>query len=63
MRVKTTLVQTFAATAESKASDNRMGVVAAAFETAAQKVVLELAQKTATAIAADAQPKQEGTNL
>jgi cholesterol transport system auxiliary component len=57
------LVQTFAATAESKASDNRMGAVAAAFETAAQKVVLELAQKTATAIAADAQPKQEGTNL
>jgi cholesterol transport system auxiliary component len=57
------LVQTFAATAESKASDNRMSAVAAAFETAAQKVVLELAQKTATAIAGDAQPKQEGTNL
>jgi cholesterol transport system auxiliary component len=57
------LVQTFASTAESKAADNRMGAVAAAFETAAQKVVLELAQKTSTAIAADAQPKQEGTNL
>ena len=57
------LVQTFAATAESKATDNRMSAVAAAFETSAQKVVLELAQKTATAIAGDAQPKQEGTNL
>lgn len=57
------LVQTFAATAQSKASDNRMGAVAAAFETAAQKVVLELARKTATAVAGDAQPKQEGTNL
>jgi len=57
------LVQTFASTAQSKAADNRMGAVAAAFETAAQKVVLELAQKTSTAIAADAQPKQEGTNL
>ena len=57
------LVQTFAATAENKASDNRMAEVAAAFETAAQKVVLELAQKTATAIASDTQPKQEGTNL
>jgi cholesterol transport system auxiliary component len=57
------LVQTFAATAQNKASDNRMAAVAAAFETTAQKVVLELAQKTAAAIAADAQPKQEGTNL
>jgi cholesterol transport system auxiliary component len=57
------LVETFAATAESRASDNRMAAVAAAFETAAQKVVLELAQKTATAIAGDTQPKQEGTSL
>jgi cholesterol transport system auxiliary component len=48
------LVATFAATAQSKAADNRLGAVAAAFETAAHKVVLELAQKTATAIAADA---------
>jgi cholesterol transport system auxiliary component len=56
------LVQTFAATAQSKAPDNRMSEVAAAFETAAQKVVLELAQKTATAIASDTRPKQEGTN-
>jgi len=57
------LVQTYAATAESRASDNRMNAVAAAFQTAAQKVVLELAQKTATAIASDARPGQEGTNL
>jgi cholesterol transport system auxiliary component len=56
------LVQTFSATAENKASDNRMSEVAAAFEAAAQKVVLELAQKTATAIASDTQPKQEGTH-
>ena len=48
------LVDTFAATAQSKASDNRMTAVAAAFETAAHKVVLELAQKTAASIAADA---------
>jgi cholesterol transport system auxiliary component len=47
------LVETFAATAQSKASDNRMTDVAAAFETAAHKVVLELAQKTAVAIAGD----------
>ncbi|HXS87746.1 MAG TPA: ABC-type transport auxiliary lipoprotein family protein [Steroidobacteraceae bacterium] len=57
------LVETFAATAQSKASDNRLSEVAAAFETAAQKVVLELAQKTSTAISADAQSKREGTNL
>jgi len=57
------LMQTFAATAESRASDNRMSAVAAAFEAAAHKVVLELAQKTATAIAGDAKPKQESTNL
>jgi cholesterol transport system auxiliary component len=49
------LVTTFAATAQNKAADNRMGAVAAAFETAAHQVVLELAQKTASAIAADAQ--------
>ena len=57
------LVETFAATAQSKASDNRLSEVAAAFEIAAQKVVLELAQKTSTAISADAQSKREGTNL
>jgi cholesterol transport system auxiliary component len=48
------LVVTFTATAQSKASDNRMTDVAAAFETAAHKVVLELAQKTAAAVAGDA---------
>jgi cholesterol transport system auxiliary component len=48
------LVETFAATAQSRAADNRLTAVAAAFETAAHKVVLELAQKTAAAIAADA---------
>ena len=47
------LVDTFAASAQSKANDNRMTDVAAAFETAAHKVVLELAQKTAATIAAD----------
>ncbi len=58
------LVETFAATAQSKATDNRMSDVAAAFETAAHKVVLELAQKTAAAVAADtSKVKTEGTNL
>jgi cholesterol transport system auxiliary component len=58
------LVETFAATAHSKASDNRMSAVAVAFETAAHKVVLELAQKTAAAIAADANKvTADGTNL
>ncbi len=57
------LVETFAATAQSKATDNRMSDVAAAFETAAHKVVLELAQKTAATIAADTSKlKSEGTN-
>jgi cholesterol transport system auxiliary component len=49
------LVDTFAATAQSKAADNRLGAVAAAFESAAHKVVLELAQKTSTSIAGDAE--------
>jgi hypothetical protein len=49
------LVDTFAATAQGRASDNRMTAVAAAFEEAAHKVVLELAQKTAAAIASDAE--------
>jgi cholesterol transport system auxiliary component len=49
------LVDTFSATAQSRASQNRMEAVAAAFETAAHKVVLELAQKTAAAIAGDAE--------
>ena len=49
------LVDTFSATAQSKATENRMNAVSAAFETAAHQVVLELAQKTATAIAGDAE--------
>jgi len=49
------LVDTFSATAQSRATDNRLGAVSAAFETAAHKVVLELAQKTATVIAGDAE--------
>jgi cholesterol transport system auxiliary component len=58
------LVETFAATAQSKASDNRLSDVAAAFETASHKVVLELAQKTAAAVATDtSKVKAEGTNL
>ena len=58
------LVETFAATAQGEASDNRLSDVAAAFETAAHKVVLELAQKTAAAVAADtSKVKTEGTNL
>jgi cholesterol transport system auxiliary component len=48
------LVDTFSATAQSRAAENRMEAVSAAFETAAHEVVLELAQKTATAIAGDA---------
>ena len=57
------LVETFAATAQSKANDNRMSDVAAAFETAAHKVVLELAQKTAAAVAADtSKAKTEGAS-
>ena len=57
------LVQTFAATAQSRASDNRLTAVAAAFETAAHKVALELAQKTAAAISADSvKAKADGTD-
>lgn len=57
------LVETFAATAQSRANDNRMSDVAAAFETAAHKVVLELAQKTAAAVAADtSKAKTEGAS-
>lgn len=53
------LVETFAAQAQSRATDNRMTAVAAAFEAAAHKVVLELAQRTAASIAGDAQKLQE----
>jgi cholesterol transport system auxiliary component len=49
------LVGTLVAEARSKAQDNRMRAVIAAFETAAQQVALDLAQKTAAAVAADEQ--------
>lgn len=48
------LVASVTAEAKSRATDNRMGAVVAAFEAAAQKVAVELAQKTATAVAGDA---------
>jgi cholesterol transport system auxiliary component len=47
------LVATVVAEAQSAASADRMHAVVAAFETGAQKVALDLAQKTAAAIAAD----------
>jgi cholesterol transport system auxiliary component len=53
------LVDTFAAQAQSRAADDRMSAVAAAFETAAHKVVLDLAQQTAAAIAGDQQKLHE----
>jgi cholesterol transport system auxiliary component len=49
------LVATLSAEATHKASEDRMGAVAAAFEAAAQQVSLELAQQTAAAIAEDEQ--------
>lgn len=53
------LVVSIAAEANSKATDNRMSAVAAAFESAAQKVAVELAQKTAAAVAGDEQNLKE----
>lgn len=47
------LVATLPAEAQSRAEDNRMGAVVAAFETAAREVALQLARRTAAAIAAD----------
>ena len=47
------LVETITAEARSAAGDNRMSVVAAAFQTAGQQVALDLAQKVAAAIARD----------
>jgi cholesterol transport system auxiliary component len=49
------LVTTLSAEATHKASEDRMGPVAAAFEAAAQQASLQLAHKTATAIAEDEQ--------
>jgi cholesterol transport system auxiliary component len=47
------LVGTVLSSARVPANDNRMAAVAAAFETASQKVALDLAQQTAAAITAD----------
>lgn len=47
------LVATMDAEARDQARDNRMSAVAASFEIAAQKVAVELAQKTAVAIVGD----------
>ncbi|HEX2494286.1 MAG TPA: ABC-type transport auxiliary lipoprotein family protein, partial [Steroidobacter sp.] len=48
------LVATIDAEARASAGDNRMRAVAAAFERAAQQVVVELARETAVAVAGDA---------
>jgi len=45
------LVETVTAEARNVAADNRMAIVAASFQAAAQQVAVELAQKVATAIA------------
>ena len=47
------LVATIHSTALQPADDNRLGAVAAAFESAAQKAALDLAGKAAAAVAAD----------
>jgi cholesterol transport system auxiliary component len=58
------LIGTVVAQAKSRATDNRMTAVAAAFETAAQQVAVEIAQKTAAAVAGDESNlrKARGTN-
>jgi cholesterol transport system auxiliary component len=48
------LVGTVSAESRSKAADNRLGAVVAAFETAAHEVALELARQTASDVAGDA---------
>jgi cholesterol transport system auxiliary component len=53
------LLGSIAAQAQSRAADNRMNAVAAAFESAAQKVALDLAQKAAIAVAGDEQTLKE----
>ncbi len=47
------LVATVTSEARERASEDRMGAVAAAFESAAQKVSLDLAKQTATVVADD----------
>jgi cholesterol transport system auxiliary component len=51
------LVDTLVATASRPARENRMNVVAAAFEAAAQEVALDLARRAATAVAKDTSGK------
>lgn len=52
------LVGTVAAQAQNQAEDNRLSDVVAAFEQSAQAVAVELAQRTAAAIAGDAGVKK-----
>jgi cholesterol transport system auxiliary component len=47
------LVATVMSEARERATEDRMGAVAAAFESAAQKVSLDLAKQTATVVADD----------
>lgn len=51
------LVDTLVATASRPAKENRMNVVAAAFESAAHEVALDLARRTASAVARDTSGK------
>lgn len=51
------LVDTLVATASRPAQENRMNVVAAAFESAAQEVALDLARRAASAVAKDVSEK------
>jgi cholesterol transport system auxiliary component len=53
------LVESIPSSAEQPATEDRMSAVAAAFEAASQKISVELAQKTAAAIAADGNKKKE----
>jgi cholesterol transport system auxiliary component len=50
------LIETLTAQARSPATDNRMSIVAAAFQTASQQVAAQLAQEVAAAIARDVSP-------
>lgn len=53
------LVTTVSSAAKVAASEERMGAVTAAFESAAQKVALDLARQAAVAVAADAPTLRE----
>ena len=52
------LVDSIVSDAEQVAAEDRMSAIAAAFESASQKISLDLAQKAAAAIAADAEKKK-----